>query len=172
MTFEEAIRKQQGKKDSHWWPDMTFGHLMGAILAIHNAEEAKEFHTGYIKWLKENHPKVNAHKVAGTNIGWCFGEGMPYEDRAIWRELGIVHPYLGPMIVDPPPENLSRLAITMPSETKEKSNVAEFSTTEDGGNRCWCGYYVTGRHFGAGNWAAEIEHRIEHLEGKHGERQI
>jgi hypothetical protein len=50
----------------------------------------------------------------------------------------------------------------------KKPIVARFYDADMWGNGsvCVCGYYVTGR--GEMRMLAELEHRVEHLEGKHG----
>ena len=70
-------------------------------LGLNAAKTAKEFREGYIPWLVENYSHdlqgTTGEEVANSNIGFCFGEGMPEADRAIWRALGAVHPWLGSM---------------------------------------------------------------------------
>lgn len=105
MTFEQAIRKQQKKTDEYKWPKMTYGHVIQAVFEIHDVDSAREFRNGYIKWLGVNVDPVHTpEQVADANIGWCFGEGMPESDRAIWHSLGAAHPVFGTMEKDPTPE--------------------------------------------------------------------
>lgn len=53
--------------------------------------------------------------IVRCNIGFCFGEGMSKERRAMWREVcGASHPWFGDMVEDISPEEarqLMRLAI-------------------------------------------------------------
>lgn len=108
-SFEAAIKGQQSASDEYRWPGMTIGHLIGAVLSIHDVVTAQQFRNGYIEWLSKQ-PDLgrSAETVADANIGWCFGEGMPESDRAIWRELGSRHPVFGEMVNDPLPVEVFR----------------------------------------------------------------
>lgn len=101
MSFESAIREQQKRQyrgDKHFWPAMTIGDLIGAVLSIHNEQQAREFYEGYKSWLNGQPGLDNsAEHVARANIGWCFGEGMSESDMAMWRKVGASHPIFGSM---------------------------------------------------------------------------
>lgn len=102
-TFEQLIKAQQSDVDTHKWPQYTIGHLIRAIMGIHNPETAKSFRNDYIENLKSV-PDLDRRGpvyVADANIGWCFGEGMSESDRSMWRTLGASHPIFGAMKSDP-----------------------------------------------------------------------
>jgi hypothetical protein len=77
----------------------TIGKFIEAVLYIgNNREAAQAFYAKEIGWLREHHPEVtDPDAVLRSNIGWCFGEGMPVATRKMWRDAtGAVHPGFGP----------------------------------------------------------------------------
>jgi hypothetical protein len=107
VRFEEAICKQQKPDDRCHWPDYSIGHLVNAIMAIHDLDSAREFRDSYIKSIEDDprkQPGYTPQQLADANIGWCFGEGMSEEDRAMWRSFGASHPVFGSMKENPTPE--------------------------------------------------------------------
>lgn len=84
----------------------TIGDLYNAVLAIHDANDARAFYVDYVAWL-EVQPDLShsADAVAKANIGWLFGEGMPPENIRMWVEVcGASHPIFGTMQPRPTPE--------------------------------------------------------------------
>lgn len=125
MTFEERIRSHQKEgREENRWPEMTLGDLMDSVLEIHDPEQAKLFRDGYVEYIKavrfgyEDEFNVGPEQTAAENIGWLFGEGMPQEDREIWRQLGCSHPVFGEMRVDPTPEEAFQAGYEMAKEMK------------------------------------------------------
>ena len=76
------------------------------VLAIDSPLEASRFFERYVALIERGHsPARPAQEIARHNIGYCFGEGMSKERRAMWREAcGASHPYLGDMVEDPDPK--------------------------------------------------------------------
>ncbi len=88
-------------------PGETLGEFIDEVLAIDSPLEARRFFEEYVAILERARASLDrsAEEIARQNIGWCFGEGMPKERRAIWREAcGAFHPNLGAMIEDMEPE--------------------------------------------------------------------
>src|ERR1035437_4613996 len=113
--FEISIKAQQrqGDKlnDKLKWPNHTIGHLIGAIMSIHNPADAKEFQESYLAWVKE-HPadsRYTPEQIVSANIGWCFGEGMDPSDIAMWVALGNAHPIFGTVL--PTPEKAVQMGL-------------------------------------------------------------
>lgn len=80
----------------------TLGAFVHAVMAIHNEAVAKDFWQGYIQWMGNTYPETDAQNVCRSNIGWCFGEGMPEKDRAMWiRVCDASHPVFGQAKVTP-----------------------------------------------------------------------
>jgi hypothetical protein len=102
---DEAARREIASSTRHGWPITrpldchTVGDLMSAILSIDNDDDARRFFEGAvadIQW-QIDHGLWQGHNDAITsaqsNIGWCYGEGMPPERVAMWRRVtGAVHP--------------------------------------------------------------------------------
>lgn len=77
----------------------TIGKFVTSVLKIGgDREAAQRFYGRELAWLRKNHPEVtDPEAVLQSNIGWCFGEGMPIATRKMWVELtGAVHPGFGP----------------------------------------------------------------------------
>lgn len=118
--FKEAIEAQQKVGDEYQWPQMTIGHLCGAVFSMHREEDAAQFYSEYVEWLR-NQPdlKQPAETIARANIGWFFGEGMPDTDRAMWRKVGASHPVFGGMETIPSPQEAFAAGVRT-SQTKAK----------------------------------------------------
>lgn len=79
--------------------------LISAVLKIDNPEDAIRFYEGYVEFLSfkiGSHPatvedaRTRAERIARSNIGWCFGEGMTEERMAMWATAtGATHPVFG-----------------------------------------------------------------------------
>ena len=80
----------------------TIGTFIGQVLAIHNATAARKFFDAEVAELRASHPEVTKPElVLRSNIGWCFGEGMPIAERQMWaRVCGAEHPGLGSAYTD------------------------------------------------------------------------
>jgi len=95
-------------------PGKTIGEFVREVLAIDTPEKAKSFFEAHCAELAElfcETPK-DATTAARCNIGWCFGEGMTKERRAMWREVcDAVHPFLGAMVEDLTAEEAIRAGI-------------------------------------------------------------
>ena len=81
--------------------DYTIGDLIREILRIDNEADAQEFYTDYCVHLA-GQPATEGYTpqgVAKANIGWCFGEGMEAEKRAMWIKVcDASHPIFGTRI--------------------------------------------------------------------------
>ena len=80
-------------------PDtMTIGQLIGAVLAVDTEADARRFFGGYLAWQRTQRqaPGTTPERVVLSNIGWCFGEGMPDARVAMWRRVcDAAHPVFG-----------------------------------------------------------------------------
>ena len=90
----------------------TIGDFVGAVLAIKDAADAQRFYSGCVHWhsIYGQDDKLTPDAVAKANIGWCFGEGMPSDQREMWiRVCGASHPVFGQSI--PSAEDAFRMGI-------------------------------------------------------------
>jgi hypothetical protein len=78
------------------------GEFIRAVLAIDNEEDAAEFYAGHITYIQRQIDKgewksdATPMQAVQSNIGWCFGEGMPAERVAMWSKVcGASHPVFG-----------------------------------------------------------------------------
>lgn len=82
-----------------WFEKRTIGQIYHDMLRIDNSEEAKLYFDNYVLWLDRYpalHPNDTSEKVAQSNLGWCFGEGMTEEQKWMWfRATGASHPVFG-----------------------------------------------------------------------------
>ena len=82
--------------------DFTIGALVGAARKVHDDKEALAFWQGYLRWMRNAYPDSDAASVCRSNIGWCFGEGMPTQDKDMWvRVCNASHPVFGQASVTP-----------------------------------------------------------------------
>lgn len=125
--FRELIDAEQtrdiARRHEHGWQGrrelpggaFTIGDLASAVLAIDDPETARDFYRGYLSYLinlPDAVPDRNVADIAKANIGWCFGEGMTDERRAMWREAcGATHPVFGAMVTRPSPEDASACSV-------------------------------------------------------------
>ena len=71
----------------------TIGDFVRAVLAIDNEDDAAEFYAGHVAHIQRTIDKgewnssSTAEEGAKSNIGWCFGEGMSDERRAMWVKV-------------------------------------------------------------------------------------
>ncbi len=82
----------------------TIGEFINAVLRVETEAQAKEFYAGYLAYQSGYHPgdPKEDERVARSNIGWCFGEGMAPDRVAMWsRIVGASHPVFGSMIPSP-----------------------------------------------------------------------
>lgn len=107
------IERDRARYSEHGWkfnvrgPDtFMIGDLVGAIMAVDNADDARRFYAGYLEELQRRDDLTRpAEEIVRANIGWCFGEGMPSERIAMWVEsTGSAHPIFGTMATPPTPE--------------------------------------------------------------------
>lgn len=78
---------------------MSLGSLVSAVLKIADDRQAmRRFYDAELAWLRDEHPEItDPEKVLRSNIGWCFGEGMPLTTRKLWaEETGAEHMIAGP----------------------------------------------------------------------------
>lgn len=98
----------------HPWPEMTIGHLMGAIFAVADMETARDFKKSYIEWQTAHHndagpQKYTPSQIVELNIGWCFGDDMDPERIKMWSALGASHPIFG--MTQPTPEQAFEMGV-------------------------------------------------------------
>lgn len=77
---------------------MTVGEFVNAVCSIHDEELAKAFVERYTEYLNAHPPENGARTedLIKFNVGWCFGEGMAPEDKAMWNKIcGALHPVFG-----------------------------------------------------------------------------
>ncbi|MBU2051259.1 MAG: hypothetical protein KKH61_20120 [Gammaproteobacteria bacterium] len=97
--FETKIKEQVLKRR----PDLiieegvfSMGEFIRAVLSVNSPEDAKGFYQGYLEYLSKFHKtEEEVERVARSNIGWCFGEGMSTEKIKMWSETGSNHPVFG-----------------------------------------------------------------------------
>ncbi len=72
---------------------------MDEILAIKTEEAARAVFDQHVADLRPHFESdERAVDVARMNIGWCFGEGMDSDTKAMWRiACGAYHPVFGEM---------------------------------------------------------------------------
>ena len=107
MTDREFFEAKVHDKDGVH----TIGDLVGAILSIHDEEDATHFYRGYRAWMDAHwnedgflaSDNTNTpDQIVKSNIGWCYGEGMPQADREMWiRVSGASHPVFGQSMPSP-----------------------------------------------------------------------
>lgn len=119
-TFEkkiqQAINKDRKRSRKSGWDFKerdfhahTIGDFISAVMAINNSFDAKRFYQGYVTFMsclpaEVRDSKHTPEEVAKSNIGWCFGEGMPQERIVMWRRVcGASHPVFGSMAIPPSP---------------------------------------------------------------------
>ena len=80
----------------------TIEDFVCAVLAIDNEDDAAKFYAGHVAHIQRTIDKgewnssSTAEEGAKSNIGWCFGEGMSDERRAMWVKVcGASHPVFG-----------------------------------------------------------------------------
>jgi hypothetical protein len=117
MGIYEKLIAEVEKSDKYPRPaDMedgihTIGTFIKAVFMVGNEKDAREFIEGEIAYILKNStdpmlhqedPKMNrleAIKIARSNIGWCFGEGMDKEKIAMWiKATQSSHPVFGTRI--------------------------------------------------------------------------
>jgi hypothetical protein len=91
------------------------GDLIDAVLGIHTPSEALSFYNDYVEWIRALRakktvafdPSSTPEDTARSNIGWCFGEGMPEQDVVMWSTaVGASHPVFGTAVNSMTPQQL------------------------------------------------------------------
>lgn len=76
-----------------------------AVLSIQNSEQAVKFFRGCVQFFLRKNPHLGVariEQIVRSDIGYCFGEGMPPAMRKMWHSTtGAVHPYFGTSDPDP-----------------------------------------------------------------------
>ena len=101
--IEAAIKRQRHPDQELPEGVHTIGEFISAVFTVENAEDAKEFYDGYLEYLhKQPDLEGEPKRIARSNIGWCFGEGMVLEKIKMWsRTCGASHPVFGTGIPSP-----------------------------------------------------------------------
>ena len=74
----------------------TLGAVVDAVMGIHDEETARAFYEGYVAYEAHIPSRHTPEELVRSNIGWCFGEGMEPQDKAMWiRVCGASHPVFG-----------------------------------------------------------------------------
>lgn len=104
-SFRSRVTRHMQSFPGHAEGAMTIGAFVRSVMEIHEDTEAQEFLRGYREWLRhvgeDENPGIPDGQaefdlLIASNIGWCFGEGMSYEDRQRWiRLVDARHPYFG-----------------------------------------------------------------------------
>jgi hypothetical protein len=87
VFFETCIKAQ--RNDISELTKFTMGDCVQAIMAIDSINSARSFYEGYVEWLLDNaefESQSDAERVAKSNIGFCYGEGMSPDRIAMWKE--------------------------------------------------------------------------------------
>ncbi len=77
----------------------TIGSFISAVMKVPADRAAmRRFFETEVAWVRDHHPEVaDPDRMLRSNIGWCFGEGMPLATRKLWaEETGAEHPGFGP----------------------------------------------------------------------------
>lgn len=133
MNFTEAIQLQIDRERAEYrqhpnWefkertPSRHFiGDFISAVMVIDNEADALEFYRGYIDYLEIQPDRTQPAKtVADANIGWCFGEGMSEERKAMWSRCTTAsHPIFGRS--NPTPEEAFAAGVKAGAETLKRS---------------------------------------------------
>lgn len=114
QCIQEQIDRDRVRCAEHGWSfrersaDAAFSHgdFIRAVLGIDNPEDARRFRDGYLEVMTANGvTPERQQELASSNIGWCYGEGMPSERIAMWVEATQAsHPVFGTMLVRPTAE--------------------------------------------------------------------
>lgn len=115
--IQAEIERDTAERVRHGWHLIertegghTIGDLVSAIMRIDNPTDARAFFESYVEWMRalpadQKSEGMTEEQVAQANIGWCFGEGMPDDRRAMWRDVSnAAHPVFGSMVTRPTPE--------------------------------------------------------------------
>lgn len=101
--FESCINAQRNDKSE--LIEFTMGDCVGAIMAIDSIGDARAFFGGYVKWILDNtetKSRSEAERIARSNIGFCYGEGMSPYRIAMWKEAcDAEHPIFGATMPTP-----------------------------------------------------------------------
>ena len=84
----------------------TIGEFIRAVMKVDNEADARSFYSGYLEYVRNAKPdpgdppcKLTPEQIVKSNIGWCFGEGMPDTKIAMWVKVcGASHPVFGACI--------------------------------------------------------------------------
>jgi hypothetical protein len=83
----------------------TIADFVREVLAVEDEASARALYVRHVAELLDGGQVEDPYVAARLNIGWCFGEGMTAERRAMWRAAcGAAHPVFGAMERDPDPE--------------------------------------------------------------------
>ena len=106
--YEAARHKRIASTYGTKIPEFTVGDLYDAVFSVDNDEDARQFFAGYVAWLAARDDlNDDPKKIARSNIGWMFGEGMAQDRIAMWvRCTDSAHPILGTMVGQLSPEEL------------------------------------------------------------------
>lgn len=78
---------------------MSYAGFIWAVKAVPaNRQAMRRFYNRELAWLRKEHPEIkDPVGVLRSNIGWCFGEGLPVATRKLWaEETGAEHLMAGP----------------------------------------------------------------------------
>lgn len=101
MTFREHIYNAM-QKYTHVKSipegDYTIGAFISAVMEIDNEAEAEQFWHGYVDYMTIAYPETPTIPACQSNVGWCFGEGMSEDKKAMWIKVSDAsHPVFGQM---------------------------------------------------------------------------
>jgi len=97
--------------------EKSVGAFITDVLAIKSEDDARAFFDVYVEYLRgELNEPSEAVDTARKNIGWCFGEGMAPEMRAMWRDACMAyHPVFGGMRRKPGPQEAFEAGVRLGS---------------------------------------------------------
>lgn len=77
---------------------MSHGKFISRVLSIKDPEAMRAFFDTEVAYMRDKHPEIpDPAEILASNIGWCFGEGVPLATRKKWADAtGAVHPGFGP----------------------------------------------------------------------------
>lgn len=106
--------------------------LISAVLGIKKEEDMKLFFEGYVMFLIKTYPErplKENERIARSNIGWCFGEGMNPHRKALWNKVtGAAHPIFG--MSDPSPSEAFHLGCKLGERMKFEKECEQILAKE------------------------------------------
>jgi hypothetical protein len=106
--------------------------FIDAVLRIKTGKAMRLFFEGYVMFLISEYPErplAKNEKIARSNIGFAFGEGMPMYLREKWNvQTGASHPVFG--MSNPSPEEAFHLGCKLGEQMKFEKEMDQVLAEE------------------------------------------